>query len=66
MSAMVSQITSLTIVYSIVYSGSDQRKPAIMCANMVFILYHIEGQITVRFQLEYSNAFVLKKNALNQ
>ena len=27
MSAMVSQITSLTIVYSTVYSGADQRKP---------------------------------------
>ena len=27
MGAMVSQITSLTIVYSIVYSGADQRKP---------------------------------------
>ena len=26
MSAMGSQITSLTIVYSIVYSGADQRK----------------------------------------
>ena len=26
MSAMASQITSLTIVYSTVYSGSDQRK----------------------------------------
>ena len=26
MSAMASQITSLTIVYSIVYSGTDQRK----------------------------------------
>ena len=26
MSAMVSQITSLTIVYSTVYSGADQRK----------------------------------------
>ena len=26
MSAMASQITSLTIVYSIVYSGADQRK----------------------------------------
>ena len=26
MGAMASQITSLTIVYSIVYSGADQRK----------------------------------------
>ena len=26
MGAMASQITSLTIVYSIVYSGTDQRK----------------------------------------
>ena len=26
MRAMVSQITSLTIVYSIVYSGAEQRK----------------------------------------
>ena len=26
MSTMASQITSLTIVYSIVYSGADQRK----------------------------------------
>ena len=27
MSAMASQITSLTIVYPTVYSGADQRKP---------------------------------------
>ena len=27
MSTMASQITSLTIVYSTVYSGADQRKP---------------------------------------
>ena len=39
MSAMVSQITSLTIVYSIVYSGANQRKhqssasPAICAGN---------------------------------
>ena len=26
MTAMASQITSLTVVYSIVYSGADQRK----------------------------------------
>ena len=27
MGSMASQITSLTIVYSAVYSGADQRKP---------------------------------------
>ena len=27
MGAMVSQITSLTIVYSTIYSGADQRQP---------------------------------------
>ena len=33
MSAMVSQITSLTIVYSTVYSGADQRKKTKLCVT---------------------------------
>ena len=36
MSAMASQITSLTIVYSIVYSGADQRKHQIS-ASLAFV-----------------------------
>ena len=36
MSAMASQITSLTIVYSIVYSGADQRKHQ-SSASLVFV-----------------------------
>ena len=36
MSAMVSQITSLTIVYSTVYSGTDQRKPQ-RSASLAFV-----------------------------
>ena len=30
MGTMASQITSLTIVYSTVYSGADQRSPALL------------------------------------
>ena len=36
MSAMASQITSLTIVYSAVYSGADQRKPQ-SSASLAFV-----------------------------
>ena len=36
MGAMASQITSLTIVYSIVYSGADQRKHQ-RSASLVFV-----------------------------
>ena len=36
MSAMASQITSLTIVYSTIYSGADQRKHQI-CASLAFV-----------------------------
>ena len=36
MSAMASQITSLTIVYSTVYSGADQRKHQ-SCASLAFV-----------------------------
>ena len=37
MSAIVSQITSLTIVYSAVYSGADQRKHQ-SSASQAFVL----------------------------
>ena len=37
MSAMASQITSLTIVYSTVYSGADQRKHQ-SSASLAFVL----------------------------
>ena len=33
MGAMASQITSLTIVYSTVYSGVDQRRPSKLCVT---------------------------------
>ena len=33
MSAMASQITSLTIVYSIVYLSTDQRKQSKLCVT---------------------------------
>ena len=36
MSVMASQITSFTIVYSVVYSGTDQRKHQ-SCASLAFV-----------------------------
>ena len=43
MSAMVSQITSLTVIYSTVYSGVDQRKHQ-SPASLVFVTGKIPTQ----------------------
>ena len=42
MGVMVSQITNLTIVYSIVYSGTDQRKHQ-SSASLVFVCGEFTG-----------------------
>ena len=42
MSMMASQITSLTIVYSTVYSGADQRKPQ-SSASVAFVRGNFTG-----------------------
>ena len=42
MSAIASQITSLTIVYSIVYSGADQRKQK-SSASLAFVCVCVGG-----------------------
>ena len=44
MGSMVSQITSLTIVYSAVYSGADQRKHQ-SSASLVFVRWIHRGQV---------------------
>ena len=43
MSAMASQITSLTIVYSSVYSGADQRKHQ-SSASQAFVTFEFPAQ----------------------
>ena len=44
MGAMASQITSLTIVYSTVYPGADQRKHQIS-ASLAFVLWIHRGPV---------------------
>ena len=49
MSAMASQITSLAIVYSIVYSGADQRKRQ-SSASLAFVREIHRGPVNSRLQ----------------
>ena len=50
MGAIASQITMLTIVYSIVYSDADQRKPQ-SSASLAFVQeIHRGPEITYPFQ----------------
>ena len=54
MSQTVSQITSLTIVYSIVYSGTDQRKHQ-SSASLAFVWGSHRGPVNFPAQMD-SNA----------
>ena len=59
MDTMASQITSLTIVYSIVYSGADQRKHQIS-ASLAFVwgIYRGTGEFPAQMASSAENASI--------
>ena len=56
MGAMAFQITSLTIVYSTVYSGADQRKHQ-SSASLAFVT----GEFPAQMAIDAENAFILRR-----
>ena len=59
MSTMMSQITSLTIVYSTVYSGADQRKHQ-GSTSLAFVwgFHPVTGEFPTQMASNAENAFI--------
>ena len=61
MTTMASQITSLTAVYSIVYSGADQGKHQSSASFFSFIFDFEQAQVLREEQLDIWHDTLLKK-----